>query len=290
MTLKFRALPRLGAYFSMVLSQSRSITKESFDNYRQIFILCDVFDIVDWSKHFKKDHKNFARMFRMQIKELNKHLKALNSLIREMGVQERISTIDSSKIEAETSEFFNLKLYDRFDDKVRMHLLNSFGVYVRNKFRPVEEQLVKILKPEWDKIKSFHVDKIKKIYRKKALEVVDLHMLGYHSAALLVVARIFEEIFQKYFLLLSSMGKIEIVKQDIKIMKFENMLGYLKSKKYLSEKDWLLLSKLREDRNVGAHFSSKQAQDELVREAESTIKLSLGLINKYAEKIEKRKI
>ena len=73
-------------------------------------------------------------------------------------------------------------------------------------------------------------------------------------------------------------------KQEFGEMRFENILGLFKSQELISEKDWLILSKLRLDRNIGGHYISERdahIRNESENEAEATIRLSLPLLKKY---------
>jgi hypothetical protein len=118
-------------------------------------------------------------------------------------------------------------------------------------------------------------------YKKTIFESVDLFILGYKSTALLVLGKAFEEILTKYLKKLKKANKIDLKTNIIEEMKFDKKLNFLHSIKLIPHKDWLILSKLIWDRNIGGHFVNKKKRLESEKEAGSTMFLVIRLINKY---------
>jgi len=90
--------------------------------------------------------------------------------------------------------------------------------------------------------------------------------------------------------LLIEKDQLDKTQDEFGKMNFENILGLFKSKKLVNEKDWLLLSKLRLDRNVGGHYLSDR--DALIRketeqQAEMTIKLAMPLLKKFHKHLDR---
>jgi hypothetical protein len=136
-------------------------------------------------------------------------------------------------------------------------------------------------------VDSFGLENIPQEYKNKVIEVIDLFSLNYSLAGLLVLGKIFEEIITRYLMVLSTRNQIDIKTKSIVKMSFENKLNFLVSNKFIGYKDQLILSKLKFDRNIGGHFSKKAIENEAKHESEATIKLALGLITKYYNKISK---
>ena len=224
---------------------------------------------------------------KQKILEINKTIASYNKDMNQINPDLKLNKISYSAINKELSKFFSIEEteYDGLD-KLTPYLIDSFNLYVFNKVKPLLDKL-SYNKDVMDlNIKSFGLDKINPAYYESLYEVIDLYFMGYRSTSLLVLGRIFEEIITRYLLKLCKDNKINLTEETILNMRFENKLGFLKANGFISEKDWLIISKLKFDRNVGGHFVDKKLKEEAEIESEATIKLALKLINKLDKKLQ----
>lgn len=136
--------------------------------------------------------------------------------------------------------------------------------------------------------KEFSLTRFNSRVRLQLIEVLDLLLIGYKNTSLVVLGSIFEEIITRHLFSLIADKKIEKRKSEIIKMGLDEKLGFMKGKKIITDKDWYIASKLKSDRNSGAHFlttpsilKSKASKKESFEGAEETIKLVLNIMNKY---------
>lgn len=173
-------------------------------------------------------------------------------------------------------------------DDIMPHVNNSVFLFIKHLTEPVMEDTKNIIsKISGLKTSFFENVSVPECYKKNVEEVVDLYIIGYRNTAMLVLGKIFENVLTRYLLRLINNQTIkDKTKSDIMNMTFDNRLNCLSSKGYVLHKDWLVLSKLIWDRNIGGHsLKSNIETKEAYSEAESTIKLALKLLRKYNNKL-----
>lgn len=173
-------------------------------------------------------------------------------------------------------------------DEIMPHVNNSVFLFIKHLTEPVMDDTKNIVsKISGLKTSFFENVVVPKDYRKNVEEVIDLYIIGYRNTAMLVLGKIFESVLTRYLLILINNKIIkDKTKNDVMNMTFDNRLNYLSSKGYVLHKDWLVLSKLIWDRNIGGHSLKNNIETkETYSEAESTIKLALKLLSKYDDKL-----
>jgi hypothetical protein len=285
----FNKLIKIGFIRSSLIDEAKALC----DSCHQRFVL---FRLANWVNKAKirERKKEIIEFSKHQIVEINKLVNEHNSIMTEINPQLTIKKIANSDVIKQISEFYKTTEEKNPADyeKLTPHIISSFDLYIFNFVKPMLDQISFTRNVMNLNIESFGLNEVNKKYHKDLDEVVDLHLMGYKNTALLVLGRIFEEIITRYMIKLYKNRKIQNRTDEILNMRFENKLGFLKSNKFISEKDWLIISKLKLDRNVGGHFAteksireSKRAKKESELESEATIKLALKLINKFDKKI-----
>jgi hypothetical protein len=267
-------------------------TKELYENCHQmysLFKMANKFDVWNERREIQKHKQKIHRFMKDKILEINRQIILYNNNMIKINPDLTLKEIEYLDISKELSQFYKTTTEEtsaQTKEKLLPYLINSLDIYVFNKI----EQLLERLSYNKDiidlNIKSFGLDEINQAYHNNLYEIVDLYLLGYRATALLVLGRVFEEIITKYLFKLHSDNKISLINETILNMRFENKLGFLKANGFISEKDWLIVSKLKFDRNVGGHFVDDELKQEAETESESTIKLAFKLINKFDKKLQ----
>ena len=283
--MRFNTLIRIGFITASLMEE----TKELHENCHQMYSLFRIANKWDvWTDRIEAQrHKNkILRFMRYKIPKINELVVSYNDDMTKINPDLNLKEIEYSGISKELSSIFKTEeANSQTIEKLMPYLISSFDLYVFNKVKPLLDRL-SYNKDVMDlHIKSFGLDEVNLTYHKGLYEVIDLYFMGYRLTSLLVLGRIFEEIITKYLLKLRKDNKINLTRETILNMRFENKLGFLKANGFISEKDWLIVSKLKFDRNVGAHFVDKKLKKEAEIESEATIKLALKLINKFDKKL-----
>lgn len=280
-----------------IISSLIDETEELYDSCHQmygLFRVANEYNVwVDKVESQKRKRKTIGFVTHKIVK-INKLINQYNRIMKDINPQLTIKKIVNSNINKQISEFYKtIKLASPKDyEKLTPHVISSFDSYIFHLVQPVLDQLSYINKIMKLNIQSFELNKVNEKYHTDLYEVIDLQLMGYRNTALLVLGRIFEEIITRYMIKLYKNKKIQNRPREILDMRLENKLGFLKSGEFISEKDWLIVSKLKLDRNIGGHFAteksireSKIVKKEAELESEATIKLAMKLINKLDNKI-----
>ena len=237
--------------------------------------------------HIRKSRDRFENVIVEAVKEINSSIAMYNSAagdifssakverIRVTPVRKKIKLLFSAVVSADQPGYNLVAPYKERE---------FYDFLIKDVVDPVLEDLIKH-KQENDKfIKSFKINEYDPTYKADLSQMLDIYLMGYKSTAILILGRIFEKQFTLLAAALIVAGKFRKTKEELNEMRFENLLGSLKSIQAISDKDWHILSKLRLDRNIGGHYISEK--DAIVRaesenEAEATIKLALPLLKKY---------
>lgn len=284
---KFNLLIKIGLLMAYLAEEGKNLCLNCHQKY-------SLFKIANASGVWLDDidcnnHKNeMLAMMKSEIKKINKDIRLYNNSVIKVNPNLKLATIKYSNLDKEITPFFKKpdNLTDETNEKLLPYLINSFDSYVSKKILHLIDGLSFNSRIMSLNIKSFELDSINEQYRSKMYEVIDLYLMGYKSTSLLVLGRIFEEIITKYLLKLNEEKNITLTEEDIYSMRFENKLGFLKANHFISEKDWLVISKLKFDRNIGGHFVDSASKLEAETESEATIKLAMKLINKFNEKLQ----
>jgi len=264
-------------------------TKELYESCHRMYSLFKIANKEHvWTNKIEvKEHEQKTLSFmRQKILDINKLIVSYNRDMKKINPELKLTKISYFGLNKELSQFFETDETNHDTlDKLIPYLIGSFDLYVFNKIKPLLYKLSYNRDVMDLHIKSFGLDKINLAYHRSLYEVIDLYFMGYRSTSLLVLGRIFEEIITKYLLKICKDNKINLTRETILNMRFDNKLGFLKANDLISEKDWLIISKLKFDRNVGGHFVDKELKEEAEIESEATIKLALKLINKFDKKL-----
>jgi len=233
-------------------------------------------NILIYKKEMFRACRKGSQAINKQVEEYNRIVRPINTgfLLKRIGFKYK----DFGKLFPNN---FTSKDYKKFSP----HLEQLFASILKKEFDSLINGTERYTEVIHDAINNFALKSFEKRYRKHLVEMADVYILGYKSTALLILGKIFEDVVTRYLVLLRRQKKIQVNLNKIQDMRFENKLGLLKSENKISEKDWLIISKLRFDRNQGAHPINQLEKKELEKEAESTIRLSLLILKKYLIKI-----
>jgi hypothetical protein len=282
---RIRVYIRIGIYIGKLLEKIKQISNELLFKCR-VLMAENQFGLLEKKEEILKAKKEIHFFLASQIPKINSHIKSLNKDLKFVKLEKKVSQLSSVKIEKSLQ-----KLIENKNDLINTTktidewILKALSTEISQELDEIPRNISEIGNEINRKTDSFNLKKIDSKYLYKVKESIDLYLLGYKNTALLVLGRVFEEILTKYLLKLKKDQKILITKEDIIKMKLVDKINFLKSKKFISEKDGLILSKLKFDRNVGAHFNTKSNQIDAEKESEFTIKLSLSILNKYITKL-----
>lgn len=291
--MKYNQLLRLG-FAAATIGETTQLIIQNARQQFMIFKLANKHGVYLDSKEISQHKRRLIDYLKPHIKELNDTIKIYNSTISKLNINLKLKPIKISSIEREIPRFFkiNKKYSSETHEALLSHVTNEFTLYLSYKFKDILEVLSQTKDYIDLRIDSFNIGGVSKKYQDNLREVVDLFFMGYKDTALLVLGRIFEEIITRYMIKLNKNKKINKNSKEILSMRFEDKLGLLKSKKMIGEKDWLIISKLKFDRNIGGHFvtsdsikKSKIARTEAIEESEETIKLAFRLVNRFEKRI-----
>ncbi len=286
--LKFNILIRIGFRAADLFNEVKDLIENCHKMY-SFYKIANRWDVYTDKIKAQSLKKRVLEFIRYKISKINRLIASYNKDVIKVASELKIKKIMFSDIAKGFSMFFKTD-ETKISKPHEKLLINSFDLYISNKMKPMMENLSYSKSILDYKIKSFELYKIRTKYHKSLYEVIDLYFLGYKTTALLVLGRLFEEIVTRYLLRLQTDRKINTMKKSVLKMRFEDKLGLLKSNNFISEKDWLIISKVKFDRNIGGHFSPKRGlQKEAELESEATIKLALKLINKFDKKLDAQK-
>ena len=279
--MKFNVLIRIGFKTASLMEETKELHEGCHQMY-SLFRIANRWDVWTDRIETQRNKKKILSLMRSKIPKINEMVVSYNEDMSKISPELKLKKIAYSRISKELASFFERKETDsQTADKLMPYLIGSFDLYVINKVKPLLDQL-SYNKDIMDlNIESFGLNKVNPTYHKDLHEVIDLYLMGYRSTSLLVLGRIFEQIMTKHLLRLCRDKKINVTRKKILNMRFENKLGFLKANGFISEKDWLIVSKVKFDRNIGGHFVDKKLTREAETESEATIKLALKLINKF---------
>lgn len=294
MALKFNIVANIISGLFTIASECRAIFKIP-NEHVLLHGLSIEFQNWDWDKEDKakkikslSDHiiHHFIRINEL-IDLLNRNLILLNEDLEDVKIKK--INIQRNVLHKNLSSIFQeIRVGKGLSDKLMPHIKNSVYILLKSFTEPVMNgcnEVVRSISPRGSGLlKSVTIPSI---YQKRVNEVVDLYILGYKTTSLLVLGKIFEEIFSKQLMRLKRINVIDLSTNKITEMKFHTKLNTLYAKQFIHHKDWLLLSKLIWDRNIGGHNLGKRKEKEASKEAEATIRLILPLISKYCEKAKK---
>lgn len=279
--MKLNILIQIGFKAASLMEETKELHEGCHQKY-SLFSVANTYDV--WTDRIEKQrHRDKVSSFmRFKIQKINELVVSYNEDMSKINPELKLKRITYSGIGKELVSFFKPNKTDSQTLKELIpHLISSFDLYVFNKVKPILDQLSNHKDMIDINIKSFGLNKVNSTYHKDLYEVIDLYFMGYRTTSLLVLGRIFEEIITKCLLKLYKDRKVDLTRKTILNMRFENKLGFLKSKGFISEKDWLIVTKLKFDRNIGGHFVEKKLKREAEIESEATIKLALKLINRF---------
>jgi hypothetical protein len=288
MPFKFRSLLKVGAFIISITILCDNIRRELYREYSNCLAFGKTFGDIAYPNQnsIKQEQRRIICLVKQSFKALNSNLSGLNKELSKInGDKIKLKKVPLNNLDKEMKSFFSSKIFTTDNDDIIKHLLNSFDAYINRKIQPAHDSVKEAGVNLQREMNFFEIHKVNHKYRKKVCEALDLYLIGYKSTSLIVLGKIFEEIFVKYLWKLKKNKKIKLTKNEILKMSFENILGFMKSNKFINYKDWLILSKIRTDRNRSAHPVIHKLQKETESEAQSTLKLALGLINKFYEKI-----
>lgn len=283
--MKFNVLMRIGFITASLMEETKELHEGCHQMY-SLFRIANKWDAWTNKVETQRHKREMLRFMKYKIPKINQLVILYNDDMTKINPDLNLKEIEYSNITKELPIFFKTEEINSNEmEKLIPHLVTSFDLYIFNKVKPLLDRL-SYNKDIMDlHIKSFGLEQVNQRYQKGLYEVIDLFFMGYRSTSLLVLGRIFEEIITKYLLKLYKDTKINLTRENIFNMRFENKLGFLKANGFISEKDWLIISKLKFDRNIGGHFVDKKLKEEAEIESEATIKLALKLINKFDKKL-----
>lgn len=283
--MRFNILIRIGLITAFLMEETKELQEGCHQMY-SLFKLANKEGIWTDKIETQRHKREISRFMRYKIPKINELIVSYNDNMAKINLDLNLKEIEYSSINKELSIFFKTEeTSSETREKLMPYLIGSLDLYISNKVKPILDQ-ISYNKDVLDlHIKSFGLEQVNPTYQKGLYEVIDLYFMGYKSTSLLVLGRIFEEIITKYLLKLCKDNKINLTSETILNMRFENKFGFLKANSFISEKDWLIISKLKFDRNIGGHFVDKKLKEEAEIESEATIKLALKLINKFDKKL-----
>lgn len=284
--MRFNILIRIGLITAFLMEEIKELNEGCHQMY-SLFKIANKEGVWTDRVATQRHKKKILSFMRYKIPKINELIVSYNDDMAKINLELNLKEIEYSGINKELSTFFKTEeTSSETIEKLIPYLISSFDLYISNKVKPLLDQ-ISYNKDVLDlHIKSFGLEQVNLTYQKGLYEVIDLYFMGYKSTSLLVLGRIFEEILTKYLWKLCKDNKINLTSETILNMRFENKLGFLKANSFISEKDWLIISKLKFDRNIGGHFVDKKLKEEAEIESEATIKLALKLINKFDKKLE----
>ncbi len=219
------------------------------------------------------------------IGSLNRNLVLLNSDFSLVRVKK--IPIQKALLEKRLDQVFHdVRVSKGLSSIITPHIKSSLTLLLRSYVDRVAEdckKVVEVISPRGNPlVKNLNVPPA---YLQQTNEVLDLFYLGYKSTSLLVLGKLFEGILTRYIIRLVQSNKINLNMSALREMTFDNKLGLLFSKGFVTRKDYLILAKLIWDRNIGGHFVSERKRRESEKEAEATIKLVMPLLKKYDTKL-----
>ena len=283
--IRFELLIQTGFVIACLMEEAKDLCDSCHYRYN-IFILANKHGVWVDKVECKRHKREMLAMMKNKILEINKHVSLYNENMTKINPSLKLDEIKYSTLNKELSPYFErTEESNNTNEKLLPYLISSFDSYVSGKVSPLLNMLA-FNKDITDlSIKSFELVDVNEQFRNRMYEVIDLQLMGYKSTSLLVLGRIYEEIITKYLLKLNEESKIVIANEAIINMRFENKLGFLKSRGFISEKDWLIISKIKFDRKIGGHFVDIESKAEAEMESEATIKLAIKLINKFDKKL-----
>lgn len=243
----------------------------------------------DYSK-LKLNISKEAHYLKSQIKEINERIQGINKNLSNLGLPQKVSLIKFSNLENEIKKFFKINQdHDHISTKELMkHQSSNYNMFVSFKFYKTLDELIEVKQYFLNKSLEFNLDKFGDKIKLQLIEVLDLFFIGYRNTSLVILGKIFEEVITRHLFELIKRKKIHKTRVEVVNMSFESKLGFMKAERIISNKDWHVISKLKSDRNFGAHFltlssirESKLNTKESFYEAEDTIKLVLKIMEKY---------
>ncbi|MBI4186693.1 MAG: hypothetical protein HY530_04195 [Chloroflexi bacterium] len=287
-SIRFNMLIRIGFITASLMGDTKELCENCHAMY-SLFKVANKYDVYNERKAIQEHKRKMQRFMKEKISEINREIDLYNENMVKINPDLTLTQIEYSNIDKELSHFYKTteeETNSQTKERLLPYLINSLDLWVFNKVKQLPDRLSYVKDIMDLNVESFGLDEIKSKYHEHLYEIIDLHLMGYRATSLLVLGRVFEEIITNYLLILSKYNKIDLIENTILNMRFENKLGFLKSNGFVSEKDWLIISKLRFDRNIGGHFVDGELKQQAEKESESTIKLAFTLINKFDKKLE----
>jgi hypothetical protein len=242
-------------------------------------------DVFDDSVNLIKSKKRMSMFIRQRIDRINRNIDSYNKEMKEINSDYQLKRIQLPDLDNKLSVFFEKSgLNTKINEKVFIHIQNSFNSYLAHLVEPLREQIIINRNISDREIESFGIQKINPKYHERLYEVVDLFLFGYKTTSVLVLGTIFEEVVTKYMLKLKKQNKITLKRNQILKMRFADKLNFMKSNGFIGEKNCLVISKLKFDRNVGGHFKKQTLRKQVANESGETIKLCLKILRDFDKK------
>lgn len=229
----------------------------------------------------------------MQIKSINSRIDVVNRniiLLNKDYERVKVNKIKISKTwlkQKVLDVLKEIKLPKGKSDEIMPHIQSSVYSLIDSIIDSVSLATDKVVSMISDQKRLFTTGvRIPAEFNKSIIEVIDLYILGYRSTAMLVMGKIYETILTRILLHMIKTGKVKSKSNhDIFNMTFDSKLNYLYSLKYIPKKDWLIISKLILDRNIGGHVIGRRKEViECYQEALPTLQLAFKMLNKYYQK------
>ncbi len=283
---KSDTLLKIGFTNGVVTHTAEDTFNSIMNNYKLLF-LANNLNVYKKEDYIKKGNESYLLLI-SKINHINEGLRKLNKNLCKFSYFKnfQIELIKAKKIRKRFLTFYDFDISENEElrESRRKYNQEMLAQFLENIFKPVTDYLQYFLSTQESETNKFGVT-TKSKYSAELFEVVDLFAMGYKRTSLLALGRLLEEIVNNYFNTLVKKMKIRFSTSELsnpkfnyKSFEYSSKLDRLKSKKKLSERDYLILQKLKLDRNIGAHPYDKKTVLYSEEECEQTIKLGIILL------------
>lgn len=186
-----------------------------------------------------------------RIQKINFLIKEFNEILSLLDLKNSLKELDETKI----CNIFENRLEKDFFEEDSIVLANEhLFLALSSEFKTVMDSIKELM----DYFKRFQVfegiENLEKLYYKQIKEAINIFSIGYGQTAVLCAGRILEGMINDYLKKLLEKKDISLENFNEFINnKYNNKLGFLKDKVFLSEEEFIKLKAFTFDRDKGGH-------------------------------------
>lgn len=232
------------------------------DKFEKVLLINSIKENI-WFEHIKDENfrkSNFGpsklRIYNTinAIKQINDMIIDFNDTVLSVeGIQQKIKTINIKYIGKIIKERASISLklndpkaFDLADENLRLK--------VYRELKKVSDSISDIEKYMEDSERFSGLEYINKRYKKSIIEAKNVYSFGYGETATLCMGRAIESAINDYLRYLYKNKKINQTELKGKLkIRYVDRIGFLLSKKFISEEEFLKMKAFAFDRNKGGH-------------------------------------